>query len=303
MSLLSKPQQTRPLGASGIAVSALAWGMWRFHGDDLLASRAKVDAAFAAGITLFDTADIYGYGEDGFGTSEALLGQLFAQDRALRNRMVLASKGGIWPGIPYDSSPGYIESAIDASLKRLQTDRIDLWQIHRPDILAHPNDVARALEKAHALGKIISVGVSNYSPAQTEALRLALPRDLKLVSIQPEFSPLHLEPIENGLFDAAMMHNYAALAWSPLGGGRIAEPGNERERAVAEALDAVAQTQGVSRTAAALSWVMAHPARPIPIVGSQNPGRIRESASALKVEWTRADWYKVLTAARGVPLP
>lgn len=303
MSLLPKPLQTRPLGASGIAVSALAWGMWRFRGDDLKAARAKVDAAFDAGITLFDTADIYGFGEDGFGAAEELLGALFASDKSLRNRMVLASKGGIIPPTPYDSSPAYLESAINASLKRLQTDRIDLWQVHRPDILTHPHDIARALEKAHALGKIISVGVSNYTPAQTEALRVALPRDLKLVSIQPEFSPLHLEPIENGLFDAAMMNNYAVLAWSPLGGGRIAEPGNEREHAVATALDAVAQTQGVSRTTAALSWIMAHPAKPIPIVGSQNPDRIRESAHALTVEWTRADWYKVLVAARGEPLP
>jgi predicted oxidoreductase len=303
MSQLPKPPQTRTLGASGIHVSALAWGMWRFKGNDLKAARAKVDAAFDAGITLFDTADIYGFGEDGFGAAETLLGQLFAEDKSLRNRMVLASKGGIIPPIPYDSSPAYLESAIDASLKRLQTNRIDLWQIHRPDILTHPHDIARALEKAHALGKIVSIGVSNYTPAQTDALRLALPRDLKLVSIQPEFSALHLEPIENGLFDAAVTHNYAVLAWSPLGGGRIAEPSTDRERAVAAALDAVAQAQGVSRTAAALSWIMAHPAAPIPIIGSQNPDRIREGADALKVGWTRTDWYSVLVAARGVPLP
>lgn len=303
MSQLPRPPQTRTLGASGIHVSTLAWGMWRFKGNDLKAARAKVDAALDAGITLFDTADIYGFGEDGFGAAETLLGQLFAEDKSLRNRMVLASKGGIIPPIPYDSSPAYLESAIDASLKRLQTNRIDLWQIHRPDILTHPHDVARALEKAHALGKIVSIGVSNYTPAQTDALRLALPRDLKLVSIQPEFSALHLEPIENGLFDAAVTHNYAVLAWSPLGGGRIAEPSTDRERAVAAALDAVAQAQGVSRTAAALSWIMAHPAAPIPIIGSQNPDRIREGADALKVGWTRTDWYSVLVAARGVPLP
>jgi predicted oxidoreductase len=303
MSQLPKPPQTRTLGASGIHVSTLAWGMWRFKGNDLKAARAKVDAAFDAGITLFDTADIYGFGEDGFGAAETLLGQLFAEDKSLRNRMVLASKGGIIPPTPYDSSPAYLESAIDASLKRLQTNRIDLWQIHRPDILTHPHDIARALEKAHALGKIVSIGVSNYTPAQTDALRLALPRDLKLVSIQPEFSALHLEPIENGLFDAAVTHNYAVLAWSPLGGGRIAEPSTDRERAVAAALDAVAQAQGVSRTAAALSWIMAHPAAPIPIIGSQNPDRIRESADALNVEWTRTNWYNVLVAARGEPLP
>lgn len=304
MSLLAKPSFTRRLGASGITVSSLAWGMWRFAGRPSGEARALVDAAFDAGITLFDTADIYGIdGNGAFGDAETLLGDVLASDKGLRDRMVLASKGGIWPGIPYDSSPGYIESAIDASLRRLRTDRIDLWQIHRPDILTHPHDIALALEKAHAFGKILAVGVSNYTPAQAEALRLALPRDLKLVSTQPELSPLCIDPIADGTLDHAMVHNFAVLAWSPLAGGRLLNPTTKRERDVAEALDAVAHAQGLSRTAAALAWIMALPSRPIPIVGSQSPERIRESADAHKVEWTRADWYKVLVASRGEPLP
>ena len=95
----------------------------------------------------------------------------------------------------------------------------------------------------------------------------------------------------------------AVLAWSPLGGGRIGEPSNAREQKVATALSGVAEAHGVSRMAAAYSWIMVHPARPIPIVGSQNPARITEAADAFKIEWTRADWYNVLVAARGVPLP
>ena len=95
----------------------------------------------------------------------------------------------------------------------------------------------------------------------------------------------------------------AVLAWSPLGGGRIAAPTNAREEAVAAALDAVAGEFGVSRTAAAYAWVMAHPARAIPIVGSQNAARIAEAADAFKVRWTRARWYEVLVAARGEKLP
>jgi len=304
MSTLPKPPAFRKLGASGMAVSSLAWGMWRFAGAEPAEARALIDAAFDAGITLFDTADIYGAGSpSGFGGAETLLGTVFADSPALRDKMVLASKGGIVPGIPYDSSAAYLESAIDASLRRLNTDRIDLWQVHRPDILTHPHEIARTLEKAHALGKIVAVGVSNTTPAQTEALRAALPRDLKLSSLQPEFSALHLDPIETGLLDAAMMHDYAVLAWSPLGGGRIADPTTPREHEVAAALDTVAQAQSVSRTTAALSWIMAHPAGPIPIVGSQNVERIRESADALKVEWTRAAWYEVLVASRQEPLP
>ncbi|MGH6697283.1 aldo/keto reductase [Sphingopyxis sp.] len=303
MTRLLKPLRSRPLGNSGPMVSALAWGMMRFHGDDVPAARALVDAVLATGITLFDTADIYGrvHGEDR--KAETLLGQVFSEDRSLRDRIVLATKGGIVSDVPYDSSATHIEAAIDVSLKRLQVDRVDLWQIHRPDILTHPSEIARALDKAHALGKIAAVGVSNYTVAQTEALRLALPHDLKLTSIQPEFSALQRDPIETGLLDAALVNDYAVLAWSPLAGGRVATPGDDREHAVAAALDVVANEQGTSRSAVALSWIMAHPARPIPIIGSQTPARIADCADALHVEWTRADWYDVLAASRGEKLP
>jgi aryl-alcohol dehydrogenase-like predicted oxidoreductase len=119
--------------------------MWRFRGTDVAAARALVEAAFDAGVTLFDTADIYGPDNDeDFGAAEALLGRVFAEAPALRDKMVLASKGGIRMGVPYDSSATYLAEAIDASLTRLGCDKIDLYQIHRPDLLAHPQEVARA---------------------------------------------------------------------------------------------------------------------------------------------------------------
>jgi predicted oxidoreductase len=304
MSDLPHVPPTRLLGKSGIVVSSMAWGMWRFAGRSVSEARALVEAALDSGITLFDTADIYGFnGTGGFGDAELLLGQVFAESPALRDRMVLATKGGIIPPSPYDSSPAYLESAIDASLKRLSVPRIDLYQIHRPDILTHPHEVARAMEKAYALGKIGAFGVSNVTPAQVTAMNAMMPRDLPLSTTQPELSPLCLTTIEDGTLDIAMTHNQAVLAWSPLGGGRIANPTNARETAVAAALDAVATAHGVSRTAAAYAWIMAHPAHPIPIVGSQDAGRIKEAVDAYKVRWTRESWYKVLVASRGVPLP
>jgi aryl-alcohol dehydrogenase-like predicted oxidoreductase len=299
---LPEPPPERPLGKSGINISSLAWGMWRFAGDDLKAARAKIDAAFEIGVTLFDTADIYGPDNDEpFGAAEALLGRLFAEDPSLRDRMVLATKGGIVMGVPYDSSPAYIASAIDASLKRLGVERIDLWQIHRPDILTHPQEVARSLDDAVASGKVRAVGVSNYTAAQVAALSRFL--TVPLASLQPEFSALALDPLDDRIMDTAMGNDMAVLAWSPLGQGRIGNPADERSRRVAAALDAQAAKFGASRTAAAYSWIMAHPARPVPIVGTQNPARIREAADAYKVRWTRKDWYDVLVASRGERLP
>lgn len=302
MDLLPPIAARRPLGKSGITVSALAWGNWRLCGDDVGAAAKLLHAALDAGIDLIDTADIYGpdNGEP-FGASEALLGGVLAAEPGLRARIVLATKGGISMGVPYDSSAAYLGSAIDASLARLGTDHIDLWQIHRPDMLTHPSEIARAIEDAHKTGKIGSFGVSNFTVSQVAMLQQFL--SLPIVSTQPELSALKLAPIDNGELDQAIAMDMAVLAWSPLGGGRIANPADPRAQAVADGLDAVAADYGVSRTAAAYSWIMAHPARPIPIVGSQKVDRIAESADALKVRWTRASWYALLVAAKGEPLP
>ncbi len=290
-----------PLGVDGPLVAPIAWGMWRFAGHRESAAQALVEAALEAGITLFDTADIYGYGAQGFGAAELLLGRVFAAAPHLRGQMVLATKGGITPPTPYDSSPAWIARAIDDSLRRLRCERVELWQVHRPDVLTHPQELARSLEEAHRAGKIGAIGVSNFTPAQVEALAQTL--HVPLASSQPEFSPLCLGPLVDGQLDQAMRLQLAVLAWSPLGGGRIAQPATARDVAVAAALDRVAAVQGVSRTTAAFAWVMAHPSRAIPIIGSQHAARIREAATATAVRWTRAQWYDVLVAARGEPLP
>ncbi|GAA0769238.1 putative oxidoreductase [Erythromicrobium ramosum] len=304
MSELPLPPATRALGASGIEVSPIAWGMWRLteNGRTVAEAAKLVHAALDAGITFLDTADIYGFdGSAGFGDAEVLLGEVLAAEPGLRDKMVLATKGGILPPLPYDQSAAYLRAAIEASLTRLKVDSVDLWQIHRPDILAHPQETARVLDDAMASGKIRSLGVSNFTMAQTAALNHFLGN--KLVTTQPEISPLRIDCFENGELDQAMMLGLTPMAWSPLGGGRLTAPENARESAVAAALDVVAEAHGVSRTVAAYSWLMAHPAGIIPIIGSQNAERIAEGATALTVRWTRTDWYAVLVAARGVPLP
>ncbi|MFN3553375.1 MAG: aldo/keto reductase family oxidoreductase [Novosphingobium meiothermophilum] len=304
MSELPLPSATRLLGKSGIAVSTIAWGMWRLAEDGRTAADAArlVHAALDAGITFLDTADIYGFdGTGGFGDAEALLGEVLAVEPSLRQRMVLATKGGILPPLPYDQSADYLRKAIEDSLRRLKVDVIDLWQIHRPDILAHPQEVARVLDDAVASGKVRALGVSNFTMAQIAALDHFLGSGL--ATTQPEISPLRITCFENGELDQAMMLGLTPMAWSPLGGGRLASPETARDKAVAAALDAVAEAQGVSRTVAAYAWLMAHPAGIVPIIGSQKAERIAEGAEALNVRWTRQEWYAVLVAARGERLP
>jgi predicted oxidoreductase len=300
---LPLPAESRSLGSAGIDVSPLAWGMWRFMGSDLARADRLVRTALDSGYRLLDTADIYGPdNHESFGAAEALLGRVLEVDAALRRRFVLATKGGIVPGVPYDSSAAHVISACEASLRRLKSDTIDLYQIHRPDILTHPEELAGALSKLREAGKINAVGVSNYTAAQTSALQAFLP--FPLVSHQLELSALHIDPLNDGTLDQAIERRMLVLAWSPLGGGRLGGSGaDERSRAVVAALDKVAAREDASRTAVALAWVLAHPSRPIAIIGTQNPTRIIESKQALRVRLTREDWYGILTASRQMRLP
>lgn len=301
---LPLPTQTmRLLGSSGIEVRPLAWGMWRFAGLDIAHARSLVHTALDSGCTLLDTADIYGFdGHGSFGAAEALLGRVLESEPGLRRRFLLSSKGGIAPGVPYNSSAEYLVSACEASLQRLKSDTIDLYQIHRPDQLTHPQELAGALTRLRDAGKIQSVGVSNYSVTQINALQAFVP--FPLVSHQLEFSALCIDPLADGTLDQAIERRMCVLAWSPLGGGRLGGSGaDERSRAVVAALDEIARREGVSRAAVALAWILAHPARPIAIIGTQNPQRLGEAAGALNVKLTRTDWYGILTASRQSKLP
>jgi predicted oxidoreductase len=296
-----------PLGDSGIEVAPLGWGMWRL-GDAVDASvRSRVEAALEAGCTLFDTADVYGYHKGaGFGTAESMLGEVLREAPQLRARMVLATKAGISPPAPYDSSADHLCASCEASLRRLNVECIDLFQIHRPDLLTHPAEVAAALERLRTAGKIRAAGVSNYSAAQFEALVAHLP--FGLAAVQNELSPLAIEGLTDGTLDAAMRYGTAVIAWSPLGQGRLgARTGvladSPRTDRVIAALDTVAARAQTTRAAVAYAWIMAHPARPIPLIGSQDPIRIRAARNAYSVALTRAEWYRILVAARGARLP
>jgi len=307
MNLAPAPHERIPLGTSGLEVAPLGWGMWRLPGADRGGARRRIEAALESGCTLFDTADIYGYSRGrGFGEAESLLGEVLREAPQLREQMVLASKAGIVPGAPYDSSVDYLIEACEASLKRLAVERIDLWQIHRPDLLTHPAEVAAAGERLRRAGKIRAFGVSNYTAAQVEALCALLP--FELAAVQNEFSALAIAPLTDGTMDLAMQRGVAVLAWSPLAQGQLAggaAQGSEPARlgALLAALDAVANRAGTPRSAVAYAWVMAHPARPIALIGSQDPARIREAQSAYAVRLTRAEWYRILVASRGAPLP
>jgi predicted oxidoreductase len=291
----------RHLGSLG-EVGPLAFGTWRFTHARRDAARAALAAASEAGMRLVDTADVYGldWGGDGFGSVEELLGEVLAEDRSLRDRFLVATKGGIVPGVPYDSSPAYLRTACEASLRRLRVDVIDLYQVHRPDLFAHPEQVAEALTALRELDLVREIGISNHTPSQYDALTALLP--FSLVSVQPELSVLHLDPLRDGTLDRCCRDGLVPLAWSPLGNGRVITGDGLRPELTA-LLDRLAERERADRAAVALAFVLSHPSRPVAIVGSQDPGRIRATTAALGVHLTRADVYAIVEASEGVRLP
>jgi predicted oxidoreductase len=292
---------SRILGSLG-PVGPLSFGCWRFTTESIRDATALIETALDCGMNLVDNADVYGFdwGGSGFGACETLLGKVLHESPALRARMVLASKGGIQPGVPYDQSDRYLRAACDASLGRLGVDRIDLYQIHRPDLFAHPAAVAETLSALRSEGKIGEVGVSNYTPAQTEALAHHLP--FPLVATQPEMSPAALGSVRDGTLDLCMRTSITPLAWSPLAGGRLVSGDGMRPELLA-VLDRLAEREGVDRAAICIAFVLAHPSRPVAIVGTQRVDRLVTATSALHVQLDRADCYAIIEASEGVPLP
>ena len=301
--------------------SRLAYGCWRLAGamnpeevtaEHRAAGQRAVMAAYEAGYTLFDNADIYGRGE-----AESILGQVLKKVSGMRDRVQIATKCGIrTAGDPQPDSPGrydfsaeYILKACDQSLKRLGIETIDIYMLHRPDWLADPEEIAGAFSKLKEAGKVRYFGVSNFRPTLVTAVQVACP--MPLVVHQVEISLAKLDAFTDGTLDQCLIEHITPMAWSPLGGGVI---GNGARRLlphqkeyqpekVLPALDAIAKERGSSRVAVALAWLLRHPSKIQPIIGSITPERIREAAKAADLELTREEWYRLLIAARGEPLP
>ncbi len=292
------------LGQSDLDVGALAYGCWRLDGTDAAGALELIQCALDAGLNLIDTADIYGLGTPiKFGGCERLLGEAMRLDTGLRKRMVLATKGGIIPPRPYDSSYDYLMGAIDASIERLGVEQVDLYQIHRPDLLAPIEETARALDDMIAAGKTRYVGVSNFTVAQKRALQAHL--KAPLITTQPEFSALKQDPITDGTLDWCSETGASSLCWSPLAGGMLATGRGEHERLapVLSEIDRIAKAEEATRTQVCLAFLMRHQASVIPIIGTQTPARIQDSASAADLQLSARDFYSVIEAYRGEAMP
>jgi len=277
-------------------------GLWRFTTESVADATRLIETAADNGVTLLDNAAVYGrnWGGKGFGGAEELLGAVFAQSPALRVRVCVATKGGITPGIPYDQSPAMLRRECEDSLRRLRIERIDLYQIHRPDLFAHPAETAATLMALRSEGKIDRVGVSNFTPAQHEALAVHL--DVPIETTQPEYSAAALGPLRDGTFDLCMRDGVVPLAWSPLAGGRLVTGENVRPELLA-VLDDIAKAHATTREQVAYAFVLSHPAKPVVLLGTQKPERIVAATSSPVQSLERTELYRIVAASEGRPLP
>lgn len=264
---------------------------------------AWIEACIARGVSSFDHADIYG----GYAV-EALFGEALALKPSLRGQLQLISKCGIKLVNPvrpanrvhsYDCSRDYIVASVERSLRALHTEHLDLLLLHRPDALLDADEVAEAFAALKAAGKVLSFGVSNYSPAQFDLLNARTP----LVSNQVELNPLNLGVLNDGTLDQAQRLKVRPMIWSPLAGGRLfSDPGEQAQR-VRRALQAAADARGVSLATAAYAWVLRHPSRPIPIVGSKRLEALDEALAALDWRMDAETWWAVWVAGTGHAVP
>ena len=313
--------ETVSLGRSALQTSRLAYGCWRIAGTTDPAEvtpekedtgRRAVAAAMEAGYTLFDHADVYCRGH-----AETIFGQVMKANPGIRDEITIATKCGIrfagepWSDSPhrYDFSAEHIVQSCEASLKRLQVETIDLFQLHRPDFLADPEEIADAFNQLMRSGKVREFGVSNFRPTLLTMLQRACP--MPLVVHQVEISLARLDCFTDGILDHCLMEKITPLAWSPLGGGVLGSPeigsGTGPRHPVSahlqETLSAIAEARGASRAVIALAWLLKHPSKIVPIVGSTVPDRIREAIKATEIDLTHDEWYRLLLAARGEKLP
>lgn len=288
-----------------LSISRVVYGMWRL-GDDADTSpahvQAKIEACLAQGITTLDQADIYGaYG------AEALLGTTLKQAPQLRDKVEIVTKCGIVAPIGryadrrvkyYDTGRQHIEHSVDQSLQLMNIEQIDLLLIHRPDPMMDPAETGDALDQLVRAGKVKTVGVSNFKPHDWDLLQSAM--STPLVTNQIEISVMEIAAFTNGDLAHLQRNKITPMAWSPLGGGALFK---SPPPDVAVKMREVANRLGTDLATLSYAWLLAHPARIVPVIGTNSIARIQAIRNLDEIAIDRETWYEIYEAALGQPVP
>ena len=275
------------------------WGAW---GKQLSKSQMinLIHQSLEVGITTFDHADIYGdY------STEAAFGKAFSESGISREKIELISKCGIqYVGktrkneikhYQYDAS--YIIWSAEKSIKDLNASYLDLFLLHRPSPLMHPDEIAKAVDKLMAEGKIKSFGLSNFSPSET-----ALVASKSVVSAnQIEFSITAFEAMHNGSLNDMMLHQITPMCWSPL--GKIFKETTEQTQRIHLALDELTHKYNATKDQLLLAWILKHPANIHPVIGTTDSIRIKKAAASQEIALSEIDWFRLMVSSQGHKVP
>jgi len=289
--------------ADGVSLSRIVYGTWRLaDGPDTSSPHiiAKIEACLEQGITSIDHADIYG----GYSVEE-MFGSAIRGSR-LRDRIEIITKCGIIAPVGvhagarlkhYDTSARHVLRSVERSLGLLGTDRIDLLLIHRPDPFMDFDETGSVLDQLVASGKVRSVGVSNFRPWDSALLQSRM--TTRLVANQVEISLQERTPFTNGDLSEIRRAGMLAMAWSPLGGGALMRADGK----LGQALDRIASLHSSDRAAVAVAWLLSHPARILPVMGTNSIERIRRLSDSFGIALSREDWFELYSAAEGSEVP
>lgn len=288
-----------------LELSRIIYGMWRLADDAETGEKhvqAKIEACLEQGITSFDQADIYGDYE-----SQVVLGRALKAAPTLRERMEIVTKCDIalasekFPDRSvkhYDTSRPYIEESVNRSLTEMNIEQIDLLLIHRPDPLMDQHETGAALDGLVASGKVRAIGVSNFKSHDWTLLQSAM--QTKLVTNQVEMGLLGSSAFRNGDLAFMQERGIPPMAWSPLGGGSLFEAEHSMLR---DRLAELGQQAGVNEAAIAIAWLLRHPARILPVLGTNNLDRIKMLSAASEVAMDRETWFELYSLANGHDVP
>ncbi len=298
------------LCANSPEFSRLAFGTWRLHNDAEAATPQglleRLRACLDAGITTIDTAEIYGLYR-----VEELVGQALALDPGVKSRMEIITKAGIY--VPcefhperkvafYNTTADRLVKSAEKSLRFLGVGTLDLFLIHRPDWFTRHEETAAGLNQLMKEGKIRAAGVSNYTLSQFAALSRFV--EQPLATNQVQFSPFCMDPVFDGTFDQCQGHGISPMAWSPTGGGRLFNEDDEATTRLRQCMAGLsAKYGGATPDQLCYAWILAHPARPMVVIGTNKIKRMRSAAAADAILLEREDWYLLTEAVRGRKIP
>ncbi|WP_122641664.1 aldo/keto reductase [Luxibacter massiliensis] len=296
------------LGSGSLEVPVIAAGCMRINTLDEDDIEVYINKCMELGMNFFEHADIYGNGK-----CESLFAEAFEKTEFRREDVILQSKCGIVPGVMYDFSKEHILKSVENSLKRLNTDYLDVLVLHRPDALVEPEEVAEVFDLLNASGKVRNFGVSNHKPMQIELLKKYVKQDI--VTNQLQFSIPFSNMVANGMevnmltegsvdhdgsvLDYCRLHDMTIQAWSPFQYGFFEGVfiGSSKYPELNQQLEELAERYDTTPTAIAAAWILRHPAHIQMIAGTTNLDRLEEIARGSEIRLTREEWYQIYLSA------